>query len=87
MQKSRVVVAISGATGFMYGVKALQILRELGAETHLVMSKAAGLTREHETTLTRQDVIDMADVRGGAACSDRVPRFLSGTSGAIMLPI
>ncbi|MDS0859631.1 UbiX family flavin prenyltransferase [Burkholderia pseudomultivorans] len=62
MRKPRVVVGISGATGFMYGVKVLALLRELGAESHLVMSKAAGLTREHETTLSRQDVIDMADV-------------------------
>lgn len=62
MQKPRVIVGISGATGFQYGVKALQLLRELGAETHLVMSKAAGLTREHETALTRDEVIAMADV-------------------------
>jgi len=39
-------VGISGATGFQYGVKVLQLLRELDVETHLVMSKAAGLTRE-----------------------------------------
>ncbi|MFT4274634.1 MAG: UbiX family flavin prenyltransferase [Pantoea sp.] len=62
MQKPRVVVGISGATGFQYGVKALQLLRELGAETHLVMSKAADLTREHETDLSRDEVIALADV-------------------------
>ena len=62
MQKPRVVVGISGATGFQYGIKALQLLRELGAETHLVMSKAAGLTRESETAYTRENVIAMADV-------------------------
>lgn len=62
MQKPRVVVGISGATGFQYGVKALQLLKELGAETHLVMSKAADLTREHETDLSRDEVIALADV-------------------------
>ncbi|MCD7099659.1 UbiX family flavin prenyltransferase [Stenotrophomonas sp. MMGLT7] len=62
MQKPRVIIGISGATGFQYGVKALQLLRELGAETHLVMSNAAGLTREHETTMSRDDVIALADV-------------------------
>ncbi|MCD7098586.1 UbiX family flavin prenyltransferase [Stenotrophomonas sp. MMGLT7] len=62
MQRPRVIVGISGATGFQYGVKALQLLRELGAETHLVMSKAAGLTREQETQLSRDEVIAMADV-------------------------
>jgi 4-hydroxy-3-polyprenylbenzoate decarboxylase len=62
MQRPRVIVGISGATGFQYGVKALQLLREMGAETHLVMSKAAGLTREHETAYSRDEVIAMADV-------------------------
>ncbi|AYD03838.1 UbiX family flavin prenyltransferase [Neorhizobium sp. NCHU2750] len=62
MQKPRVVVGISGATGFQYGVKALQLLKELGVETHLVMSKAAELTREHETDFKRDDVIALADV-------------------------
>lgn len=62
MQKPRVVVGISGATGFQYGVKALQLLKELGAETHLVMSKAAELTREHETDFKRDEVIALADV-------------------------
>jgi len=58
----RVVVGISGATGFQYGVKVLRLLRELGAETHLVMSKAAGLTREHETAYSRDEVIALADI-------------------------
>jgi 4-hydroxy-3-polyprenylbenzoate decarboxylase len=62
MQKPRVVVGISGATGFQYGVKVLQLLRELGAESHLVMSRAAGLTRQHETDLLRAEVEALADV-------------------------
>lgn len=62
MHTPRVVVGISGASGFQYGIKALQLLRELGAETHLVMSKAAGLTREHETALDRIQVEALADV-------------------------
>lgn len=87
MQKPRVIVGISGATGFQYGVKALQLLRELGAETHLVMSKAAGLTREHETTLSREEVIALADVfyptgAVGAAISSGSFR----TAGMIVAP-
>ncbi len=62
MSKVKVVVGISGATGFLYGIKSLQLLREMGAETHLVMSKASDLTRQHETTLTREQVEAMADV-------------------------
>lgn len=62
MPKPRIVVGISGATGFQYGIKVLQLLRELGAETHLVMSKAAELTREKETIYSREEVISMADI-------------------------
>ena len=62
MEKPRVVVGISGATGFQYGVKALELLREAGVETHLVMSKAAELTRKKETDYLREDVLAMADV-------------------------
>jgi len=87
MQKPRVIVGISGATGFSYGVKALQLLRELGVETYLVMSKAAGLTREHETAYSREEVIAMADVfypsgAVGAAISSGSFR----TAGMIVAP-
>jgi 4-hydroxy-3-polyprenylbenzoate decarboxylase len=62
MSKRRIIVGISGATGFQYGVKALQLLREMDVETHLVMSKAAGLTRQHETAFDRREVESLADV-------------------------
>ena len=62
MTRARVVVGISGASGFGYGLKALEILRELDVETHLVMSHAAELTRVHESDLTREQVMALADV-------------------------
>ena len=62
MSRDRVVVGISGATGFQYGVKALELLKEAGVETHLVMSKAAELTRKKETDYLHQEVVDLADV-------------------------
>ncbi|MEJ2124768.1 MAG: flavoprotein, partial [Alphaproteobacteria bacterium] len=42
----RLIIGISGASGVIYGIRLLQILRhsDLGVETHLVMSKTAGLT-------------------------------------------
>jgi len=55
-------VAISGASGILYGVKALQLLRDLNVETHLVVSKAGHLTRSHETDLTREELEAMADI-------------------------
>ncbi|MDG1655099.1 MAG: UbiX family flavin prenyltransferase [Luminiphilus sp.] len=44
----RVVVGISGASGVIYGVRALEMLLELGVETHLVLSKSAELTIHYE---------------------------------------
>lgn len=47
----RLVVGISGASGVIYGVRALEVLRDLGIETHLVMSRSAEVTLAHETRL------------------------------------
>lgn len=60
--KNRMVVGISGATGIIYGIYLLQLLRELGIETHLVVTKAAQLTRSYETTLSLSDLKKLADV-------------------------
>lgn len=43
-----VIVGISGASGIVYGVRALELLRDLGVPTHLVMSRSAKLTLSHE---------------------------------------
>ncbi len=61
-RQPRVVLGISGASGFRYGVRALECLRQLNIESHLVISPAGHLNREHETTLTEDDVNSMADV-------------------------
>lgn len=58
----RVVVGISGASGVIYGVRALDALRELGVESHLVVSRAALLTLSQETDLSADDLTGRADV-------------------------
>src|SRR5437899_11333257 len=58
----RLVVGISGASGIVYGLRALDACRELSVETHLVMSKAAALTLAQETGLSVADVNAKADV-------------------------
>jgi len=58
----RLVVAISGASGVIYGVRTLERLRELGIETHLVMTRAAKITLSHETDLKVADVEALASV-------------------------
>lgn len=57
----RIVVGISGASGVIYGVRLLGVLRDLGYETHLVVSQAAKLNITIETTHTPEEVAAMAD--------------------------
>ncbi|MES2018215.1 MAG: UbiX family flavin prenyltransferase [Pseudomonadota bacterium] len=62
-QARRLVVAITGATGAVYGVRLLQQLSATpGIETHLVVSDAAVLTLHQETGLQRRDVEALAHV-------------------------
>jgi 4-hydroxy-3-polyprenylbenzoate decarboxylase len=56
----RIIVGISGASGIVYGVRALQLLRELGVETHLVMSKSAELTLHYELDMSPQELRELA---------------------------
>jgi 4-hydroxy-3-polyprenylbenzoate decarboxylase len=56
----RVVVGICGASGIGYGVRALEMLAQLGVETHLVLTKAAKATLAHETDLTVAEVRQLA---------------------------
>lgn len=59
----RLVIAITGATGAVYGVRLLQHLASIpGVETHLVVSDAAVLTLHQETGLQRREVEAMAHV-------------------------
>lgn len=63
MTKRRIVLGISGASGFQYGYKALQLLNNIDdIETHLVISKGAEMTRALETDYTKEEVCDLADV-------------------------
>lgn len=57
----QMIVGVSGATGFVYAVRALEVLRLLDIETHLVVSRAAELTRAYETDMTREDLDGLAD--------------------------
>jgi 4-hydroxy-3-polyprenylbenzoate decarboxylase len=60
--RPRMIVGISGASGVIYGIRMLQLLRQLNIETHLVMSRSAQVTLAHETDFSVADVRDLADV-------------------------
>ncbi|MGA9532475.1 MAG: UbiX family flavin prenyltransferase [Anaerolineales bacterium] len=55
------MVAITGASGVIYGIRALQILHDTGAESHLVLSDAAKVTIRQETDWKVSDVAALAD--------------------------
>ncbi len=60
--KDRLVVGISGASGVVYGIRLLDALREIGIESHLIVSKAAQMTIGLETGLSLKSVLAKADV-------------------------
>ena len=58
----RLIVGITGATGIIYGVRLLELLRDAGIETHLVVSRAADMTRRHELDLSGAELRALATV-------------------------
>lgn len=56
----RLVVAITGASGVIYGERLLQVLRKRKVETHLVISKAAEKVIEHELETTKRELENLA---------------------------
>jgi 4-hydroxy-3-polyprenylbenzoate decarboxylase len=58
----RLIVGVSGASGITYGLRALDACRDLGVESHLVMSRASTLTLAQETAFSLADVQAKADV-------------------------
>ena len=84
---TRLIVGISGASGTIYGVRLLEMLRKTDIETHLVMSKSADVTLTYETDLKPRDVRALASVHypvtdiGAAISSGSFP-----TMGMIVAP-
>jgi flavin prenyltransferase len=59
---TRIIVGIAGASGAIYGVRLLQVLREAGVETHVIVSAGASTTIAHELHCSVADVTALADV-------------------------
>jgi 4-hydroxy-3-polyprenylbenzoate decarboxylase len=83
----RIIVGITGATGSIFGVRALELLKDSGVETHLVMSKWGARTLLHETPYTVDFVKSLATMSHGDA--DQGAPISSGsflTDGMIVAP-
>ncbi|MEX0300357.1 MAG: UbiX family flavin prenyltransferase [Kordiimonas sp.] len=86
-RNKRMIVALTGASGVCYGVRVLELLKQAGIETHLVMSKAAERTIHEEMDTTSKEVRALADVCYPA--QDIGAAIASGsfiTSGMIIAP-
>lgn len=59
--KRKIVVAISGASGAIYGIRLLELLQKQNIETHLVISTAAYVTIKTETEYNIEQVIELAN--------------------------
>ncbi len=57
----RIILAITGASGAILGIRALELLKEAGVETHLVISRAARQTITGETEWAVSDVERLAN--------------------------
>jgi 4-hydroxy-3-polyprenylbenzoate decarboxylase len=83
----RLVVGISGASGTIYGIRMLEMLRKLNIETHLVMSKSAEMTLVYETDRKPKEIRALASVNhpmadiGASISSGSFP-----TMGMIVVP-
>ncbi len=60
--RRRLIVGITGASGAIYGVRLLQLLKETDVESHLVMSRSSKIALTQETNLKVSDVTALADV-------------------------
>lgn len=83
----RIVVALTGASGAVYGVRALEMLREIHVETHLILSPAAHVTLAQETDRKVSQVLALASVHHDR--SDIGATIASGSypvDGMIVIP-
>jgi flavin prenyltransferase len=83
----RLIVGITGASGAIYGIRLLELLRDTDIETHLVMSRAARMTLAYETDFKLSDVEKLANIvhpneNIGATCSSGSFR----TMGMVIAP-
>ena len=84
----KIVVAITGASGAVYGVRLLQLLRKVdGVQTHVTVSAAGLLTLQHEMQMDRAQIEALADV--SHASQDVGARIASGSfacDGMVIAP-
>ena len=61
-EPTRVIVALTGASGVIYGIRALELLGAAGVETHLVITRSGVATLAQESSRSASQVKDLASV-------------------------
>jgi len=88
LKKKRLIIGVTGATGAVYAVRMLQVLKAQPEwETHLVISSAGVVNLKHEMDMKRSDLAALADVTHGV--NDIAASISSGgfkTEGMIIAP-
>ena len=84
----KIIICITGASGTIFGVRLLEVLRAVPAlETHVVISKWGQQTLEHETSWSAKDVRELADVAYAAGeISAAVSSGSFRTDGMVIVP-
>lgn len=86
-QDKRVILAITGASGVILGIRTLELLRDAGMETHLVISRAARRILPLETSWKIEDVEAMASFSYDShQMSARIASGSFPTRGMIIVP-
>ena len=83
----KIIIAITGASGSVYGIRLLETLKNLKVETHLIISQAAHITLTQETDFTLEQVKNLADYNYNS--KDISARISSGsfkTAGMVIAP-
>jgi 4-hydroxy-3-polyprenylbenzoate decarboxylase len=87
LDQKRIIVALTGASGATYGLRLLQVLKDLNVETHGIMTHAAEANLRIETSFSMDDVLKLCSYRYDE--SDVGARLASGsyiTDGMVIVP-
>jgi 4-hydroxy-3-polyprenylbenzoate decarboxylase len=83
----RLVIGMTGATGAIFGVRLLEVLADADVETHLIMSKWSQRTAEHETSMSVEEICDLAtEVHGPGNMGAKVSSGSFHTDGMVVVP-
>ena len=83
----RLVIGMTGATGAIFGIRLLEVLADTEVETHLVVSKWAQRTAEHETAKSLEEICDLAtNVYGPGNMGAKISSGSFQTDGMVVVP-